>query len=83
MILIEEDEDKINEASSVKEGSMERKENRNNNIQFQKKWDNGNHGIKFEIQNDERVAKHLQKEPKNQLNLLFYDFNSSPNPYEN
>jgi hypothetical protein len=32
MILIEEDEDRINEASSAKEGSMERKENKNNNI---------------------------------------------------
>ncbi|CDW89482.1 UNKNOWN [Stylonychia lemnae] len=33
--------------------------------------------INFEVQRDTRVIKHLQPEVKEQLNLLFYDFNNS------
>jgi hypothetical protein len=46
-----------------------------------------NHGIRVEIQNDERVKQHLLEEVNDKMNLLFYDFNSSQrqnlhsNPY--
>lgn len=36
-----------------------------------------NHGIRVEIQNDERVKQHLLEEVNDKMNLLFYDFNSS------
>ena len=35
-----------------------------------------NHGIRVEIQNDERVKKHLLEEVNDKMSLLFYDFNS-------
>ena len=37
---------------------------------------NHNHQIKFEVQKDQRITNHLQAEVKDQMNLLFYDFNS-------
>lgn len=43
------------------------------------------HGIKFEVHDDERVINHLQQEPKEALSLMFYDFNNctGSNPYQN
>jgi hypothetical protein len=44
-----------------------------------------NHGIRVEIQKDERVKQHLLEEVNDKMNLLFYDFNSSQrqNPHSN
>ena len=38
--------------------------------------------IKVKVQKDQRVAHHLQEEATENLNLLFYNFNSSNHPIE-
>lgn len=101
MILIEEDEERMAEESCADGNDETFKENTNYNNKPPRSPHKPvdllhkpramaskaakDHGIRIEVMRDTRVAEHLQKEPTEALNLMFYDFNNSSNanPYSN